>query len=670
MKRILLILLCAIFSSLTLKAATGWFADYIKINPNNTSSGYYWIGANPSFGTALQGHDFGNVSSLQITGCDVKYWSDTQDRTGGAFYYEIKGADNLSTIVTATEVVWDHASIGGNDYQGLKTVSINLLNTLVPNTTYKLHVWAKSWGTGQGDSYLSNDGVNYVATFTYVTTTFTGTGDWNSATNWSAGVPNASLNAVISGNATISSDVTVKDLTISTGSSLTVNPAKSLTVSGTLVNNAGTTGLVINSGASLIESSAGVEATIKRDISSGTDSWHLLCLPLVGNIATASPFFDGAYLDKYLESSGAWQRLTNSDPVLPKTGYSINYATGVSNLEFKGTLQSGDQAFSGLTYTAGAGGYGAGWHLLGNPFPSAVNVSQGTWTKTNLDSYIYVWNGSQYVCGPTAPSGLGTLPGNIVPAMQGFFVKATAGNASLIIPGASQVNSTTSFYKSTKSTANALTLSITGNGYGDKSIIAVNPSATTGFDSDFDAYKLYGITDAPQIYSIIPGNNLAVNSMSFIESSEHVALGLKVGVETTYVLTVEGIDSFDPSLFFRLEDLELGTSQDMRVNPVYSFTAAPGDAENRFRLSFASATAVTDQKSEGINVFYKNGTIRINLDLPVKGTAYLYSVSGKLLDASTLHAGETILKPSSAGIYLVKVVTDKNSSTRKIAVVN
>lgn len=167
MKKITFILSCVLLISAYSYGGNGWFNDYVLINKNATVSEYYWIGANPSYGTQLDTHNFGVVSSLVITGCDMKYWADGGDnRTGGAFYYKIMSADNSTEVVAPVETIWNHASIGGNDYQGILTgLSINLLSGLASNTTYNLHVWAKSWGAG-GDGWLSNSGSNYVATFT------------------------------------------------------------------------------------------------------------------------------------------------------------------------------------------------------------------------------------------------------------------------------------------------------------------------------------------------------------------------------------------------------------------------------------------------------------------------------------------------------------------------
>ena len=173
MKKITL-LISALIISVSMFAATGWFNDYIFLDVNGVGTtpaptGWYWIGADPSYATVLDGTDLGVVTTLSLKGCDMKYWSDHQDRTGGSFFYKIMSTDNTTELVAPVETVWDQTKLAEiNDYQGTKTVDINLLDQtkLQLNTTYKLHVWAKSWGTSQGDSWLSNSNNNYVLTFT------------------------------------------------------------------------------------------------------------------------------------------------------------------------------------------------------------------------------------------------------------------------------------------------------------------------------------------------------------------------------------------------------------------------------------------------------------------------------------------------------------------------
>ncbi len=284
---------------------------------------------------------------------------------------------------------------------------------------------------------------------------------------------------------------------------------------------------------------------------------------------------------------------------------------------------------------------------------------------TSMDNAVYVWDGAQYLVGTTSGN---TLPGNIVPAMQGFFMHAYAIGASLTIPADARVHSSQSFYKNSNATKDVLYLTIEGNTYKDQAVVCFNPASTTGFDSQYDAYKLFGITAAPQLYSILPGIIATVNSLPSITATERVPLGLKVGNSTTYTLTASGIESFDATVPITLIDVKLGNTQDLRINPSYTFTAAPGDAENRFNLSFTSAAGVNLTVAGDIHIYGSQGTIHIKQSNSAKGTAYVYTTTGQLLATTSLTPDETLLRVNATGVYIVKVITDKEVFSGKVVI--
>ena len=498
---------------------------------------------------------------------------------------------------------------------------------------------------------------------------------WSSIANWSKNsIPVSTEDVVIPDASSTDNDPAIdittavcNNLTINSNGILSVNTGKALTVLGTLANNAGNTGLVVHSGGSLIQNSSGLAATVERVISDASDEkWHLFISPLTESIqATATSCFNGAYVDGYNETSGAWERLVTDAFVLPGEGYEVNYLTGSRDLVFAGTLKDSPVTYTNLTFTPSAAiddNYAAGWHLLGNPYPCGINTASCS-IPTGMNAFAYAWNGANYV-----PHAIGSadISGTIAP-QQGFFVRTTSATNSLILNNAAKVHGGT-FYKSSAGVSQMLTLSIEGNNYSDKTYVRFNPEATADFDQQFDAYKRAGIDAAPQLYSVLPGQKAAVNTLPDFTANRNVLLGLKVGAATTYTLNVEGVDSFDPSVLISLNDLKLGTSVDLRLNPVYAFTASPGEAENRFRLSFASVTGLDKQKASGINVTTAHGVIRVTHNAPVNGTVYLYSVSGQLMASSTLNPGETTLRMASAGVYIVKVVTSKTSFTKKLVV--
>lgn len=131
-----------------------------------------------------------------------------------------------------------------------------------------------------------------------------------------------------------------------------------------------------------------------------------------------------------------------------------------------------------------------------------------------------------------------------------------------------------------------LKLTVVGNGYSDQTIVVFIPDATWGFDPDYDAYKLQGIVQAPQLYSIIPGINLAINALPEILINLEVQLGFKVGALNTYTITATETSTFDPSVSIILDDTRDDVQTNLVLNPVYSFTADPADNIQRFKLRF------------------------------------------------------------------------------------
>jgi hypothetical protein len=253
--------------------------------------------------------------------------------------------------------------------------------------------------------------------------------------------------------------------------------------------------------------------------------------------------------------------------------------------------------------------------------------------------------------------------------MQGFFVKATSDGATLTIPQASRVHSS-SFYKNTESLSNVLSLSVSGNGYQDKAVVMFNEAASTGFDSDYDAYKLLGIAEAPQLYSIIPDNKLTVNSLPSIVADAGVALGIVVGVQASYTFTASGIESFETSTPVLLEDLKANTTQDLRQNPVYSFIAAPGDDQHRFNLIFKQPTGISEIDRSLVAIFSNRDEVNIRNPKSLQGSVEMFDVTGRLINRSLLSGSmlEKIHMANHSGIVVVKVVSEKGVFTGKVFV--
>jgi len=532
--------------------------------------------------------------------------------------------------------------------------------------------WGAS-GTGHVKVNYTNSGGCSAAVVTdlpvyIISKTTQQAGSWNDASTWTpAGVPSNTENVLVLHNITVNNTPTAvcNSLTINTGS-VTINTVQALTVYSSLTNNSGNAGLMINSGGSLIQNSAGVTATVKRVIT-GDDKYHFFISPINESvIASGTSCFNGAYVDRYKESAGEWVRLATGDNVVSSYGYSVNFANGAPELTFPGTLKTSPVSYTNLSYTPAAAGYGPGWNLVGNPYPCGINTASLT-APTGMNATAYVWDETGSGNYLTLTMGAASATPGIIAPLQGFFVNTSSATNSLVLANAAKVHGGT-FYKSNNAMPLMLSLSITGNGYSDKTYVCFDEAATENFDQALDAYKLSGLDEAPQLYSILPGEKAAINTLPSYTANQYVPLGLKTGASATYLLSVDGITGFDPALPIRLDDLKLGTTHDLRVNPAYSFTAAPGDAENRFRIRFVSATGIDETGESDIAIWSADGYIHLTHASPAEGTVYVYSTSGQLVAASAINTSETLLRISATGVYVVKVVTGDTIFTRKVIV--
>lgn len=672
-----LLLLCIWLVSNSVFSATGWFQDYIKIDVNGAGTsaptGWYWIGVNPSYATQFAGFNFGVVNTFVISGCDMKYWSDNQDRTGGAFYYKIMSSDGTTQIVAPVETIWTQLYLGGNDYQGTTSVAINLISGLSPNTTYQLHVWAKSWGASQGDNWLTNGGLNYVATFTTQQNTFSGTGEWTNPARWNFGVPSNTSSAVIKGVATINSNVIIDNVTINNGFSLTVNPGKWLTVDGVLANNGSLTikSDVTGTG-SLKHTTTGVFATVERYITGGwsawNSGWHLISSPVANqDISAYTTTGGGNDYDFYGwdEPTDTWRNFKDAGfsawnggtDFKEGKGYLISYEQTQPLKSFTGFLHSSDVTKSNLSAT-GISTY-SGFHLLGNPFACALKWNDGNWALNNVAGISKIWS-------ETGKSYIDVSANGYIPSAQGFMVQVNGAVNSITIPVASRVHNSAGWYKSDINPERiCLVVSENEGGSAQESVININPLASEEFDFDYDSRFLAGY--APMLYSVVGDEMLSTNSLPSLSSGTSVPFGFVKNEADNF--DIELREGFNGRVVF-LTDLKTNQEHNLSDNPVYSFVSEPGDDPNRFLLHF-SAVGIDNPALESlINIYSFSGNVIIS-GVPVNAEILVYNLLGQVV-LRTLSSGNSVTSINAAslpeGIYVVSVLAGNQSVSKKVVI--
>ena len=476
--------------------------------------------------------------------------------------------------------------------------------------------------------------------------TFTGTGNWTDAARWNTGtVPAETDNTVIDGTCTISSAVVTSNLTIDASRVLTLTSSGKLTVNGTLTNSAGVSGLIVESGGSIIENISGVAATLKRDVSKGY--WHLIAVP---NATTTAGNFMNDYLQYWDETGKAWHDIIDPGTGLnPIQGYGLWNESGDVENTFTGILNTG--SFSTQVTVTGTSGISyAGANLLGNPYPCSVD-----WEGLrNPWGAVYYWNGTSYVSWNGSGDG-----SRYVPPMQGFFIYApNAGTFSL--SNANKAHSNTSFYKSADDlTGTGLVLATKGESYSDKLYITFNESAGEGFDVYYDAYKLLGGTDGvSEIYSLTGDTKLSIDVRPVCEM---VPIGFANSKSGQYQV---GIDYKSGILKATLEDTKNGTFNDL-LQGNYSFSYQAGETDNRFKLHLATV-GLPDNENSACTIYSVDKTVRIILPGKITGTIYLYNLAGQIIAEKASASGQSDFTMDTGGIYLVKVVTNNGLCAQKV----
>ena len=403
-------------------------------------------------------------------------------------------------------------------------------------------------------------------------------GNWSDAANWQYGaLPGAYGIVFIDADCQLDMTTEVSELNVSNGQSLTLQPDKTLTVTGDLTNTS-TEGLVIKDGAQLINASGNVVATMEKDIvaysDSNPDAWYTIASPMnempIEGSNFATPEFD---LYRYNESN-----LTNEEWENYKGGLADfttfengrGYLFANSNAfspAFTGTLNS-SAVTCPLSYTERPNDPLSGFHLIGNPFSHDIykgagaaiddaNLASGYYTLTNEGT----WQ-------------VHTFEDAIHPG-QGILVKATAPTILTIA----------------KSTAVAT--SETGGAKRETSPLSISVKGENGMDQAFVYFgrgnsmeKMGGfVAQEPSLWARDNGKDYAIAHVE--KACESLELCFSSKLSGDFTLTIDRNETeFE---YLQLVDHISGLTVDLLKQPAYVFQAAGQEPEARFSIRFKVA---------------------------------------------------------------------------------
>lgn len=492
-------------------------------------------------------------------------------------------------------------------------------------------------------------------------------GLWETTGDWSLGVvPNSFHNVLVEGTAAISSAAVCNNLVIAVDGELSVNAGSSLAVAGDILIDGDETGTAsfVNKGTFSMTG----EAMVKQFMP-GFLAWHLVSVP-VDEVESYDVFLN-CYLQRWNEPASMWvdvqpDQWTSVTLNTPMDGFSTAFhGTDDKMLEFTGTLNDGSYSIAVTAQgTSGDPDYD-GWNLVGNPYPSALDVDAAGWTRINVGNGVAYWdetidNYRYYAFGVPANNG-----SQFIPPMQGFFVKASA-NGTIGVSNNARAHTTQGFYKSDP--ANTLRLMVQHGTFSDEAVIRFTEDAGINYDELYDFFKLV-VDDVPQIYSKTESNeSLAINAMPAINEDVPVNFAFNPGVNGMMAITANGIETFDSSIPVWLVDHVAETQWNLRDNPVYNFVANTNDDVNRFSIHFKSLTGVPGVDQPVANIFAYNKQVYVDAG-NAKGEIVIMNVLGQELVRETLTEQLNVITlPVSNSYVVVKVISDQGISSRKVFV--
>lgn len=490
--------------------------------------------------------------------------------------------------------------------------------------------------------------------------------DWITMNNWNR-VPSSYSNVRIpatANNPKIASYDIMNDLDIREGATFTVDPSGAITVNGNLINN-GNQGVVLKSpeslsspGSLILIGSLSGTGTIKAEryipgYTNQFDGWHLLGAPVDNpDLLAQTNFIPGANDDFYAWDEINYLWLNQKEPENNLTtlsngiGYLIAYhENGIRY--FEGQPVTDDIKHENMSFTAGKGN---GWHLLSNPYTSAIEWNNNeNWVFENISGIAKILNQSG--------SYTDIEVGDIIPAMQGFFIQSSSETNQIIIPRESQIHSTNNWSKASKNMGFTLHAHDINQNLMQPSKIRINEDASDGFDLEFDSRFLGWY--APQFFSIIDDERLSVNTINRIDNETVIHFGFIKNQSDEFVIRLVE-DVLDHTIY--LTDKKTNSTHNLSSIPVYYFKSSMDDEIDRFMIHFSEAASddAFHAYVYGQQLFINNKSGKLDLQLFDLQGRKLFS---RTIDSEGLHTEQLNL---SSGIYLVRIQSNNISKSIKV----
>lgn len=479
--------------------------------------------------------------------------------------------------------------------------------------------------------------VNYI-TITYTLTPkfiFLGNGGggeseqlkWEKKENWFPGkLPTINDSVFIRHDAVITGNATAKSVTIEGTNKVTVAPTGVLKVGTGGVKNAtennfkleaaqtgtnkGQTGALLIDPSCTTMPSATAEMYSKAyfDMNGGNPdnnagAYQYVGSPMVAGTA-AKTIFPNSWVYSWYEDSGEWKNKRKTLTLEPFVGYCTSQYMDPAGIliEHEGQLASnGDQVLN-LSFTATSAEPGI--NVLANSYTAPIDIKQFVdGDFSGVDATIYLFNtgskndvkehpelngdlAGQFIAIPIHQAGemVGSfrLPA-VIPAMQGFYVKAnSAGTLTLnyerLVWNAAHSNTPLRAKRAEEQLKGSLCVMVEADGWKDQVFLLESEEYDAAFENGYDAHKL--MQGNLNIFTVEGDEALAVDATNRIAGTK---IGVRTGEETAYTLTFGALSG---ETEWSLYDAQAQETIAIEEGTQYTFFAEPNsEIRDRFYIT-------------------------------------------------------------------------------------
>jgi hypothetical protein len=434
------------------------------------------------------------------------------------------------------------------------------------------------------------------------------------------------------------------DCYVGVGASLTADVLTGFNVTGTMQIAADASGY-----GSLIDNGLVTAGNPFIQVAMAGPQWHTISTPCAG---VESGWFTGLYLQNFDEPANTWNDIVPTNiPIVPGAGYAY-YADVTQVGAFVGDFNSG-------AYNLATTRNNQGWNMAGNPYPSPIDWDAAAgWTKTDIADALYVEDAGAWA---TWIAGVGTGNGsNLIAPAQGFFVECTnAAGGSLAFSDGVRTHTRTAYLKS--DVTDLLKLKVEGNGYSDDMAIRFLDDATSEFDYNYDAHKMFAYNaEIPQLYSMANGY-MAINSLP---ATEMVATGFRTSIPGEFTISTIETSEFTNVV---LEDLLTGTQTNLLADS-YTFSANVDDNEGRFIVHFTPLSSPENNAQDMINIYSYHNNVYVSVPENTNGNIVIYNVTGQEVANTQIENALNVIRLDESAYYVVKVQSENSVTTEKVFV--